>query len=89
MICTYFTYVLKSLSDNNLYIGYTESLWKRMEEHKKGHVKSIKHRRPLMLVYYEACYNQQKALMREKYLKTTYGHRYLKNRIAESNGLLL
>lgn len=86
---TYFTYVLKSLSDNNLYIGYTENLWNRMEEHKKGQVKSTKYRRPLMLIYYEACYNQQKALKREKYFKTTYGHRYLKNRITDSNGLLI
>ena len=78
---TYFTYVLKSLKDGNLYIGYTADLWRRMEEHKKGQAGSTKNRRPLMLVYYEACFNQESALKREKYLKTTYGHRYLRNRI--------
>ena len=82
---TYFTYVLKSLKDNNLYIGYSDDLWRRMREHSKGFVKSTKFRRPLILIYYEACFNQESALKREKYLKTTYGHRYLKNRIHDSN----
>jgi putative endonuclease len=36
---------------------------------------------PLELVYFEGCINQQDALNREKYLKTTYGKRYIKNRI--------
>jgi hypothetical protein len=32
------------------------------------------------LIYYEACLNEQDAFKREKYLKTTYGKRYLKLR---------
>ncbi|GAF95165.1 unnamed protein product, partial [marine sediment metagenome] len=40
-------------------------------------------RRPFQLVYYEACLGQQDALRREKYLKTAYGKRYLKNRLRE------
>ena len=79
---THYTYVLKSIKDNNLYIGYSVNLWNRMEEHAKGYVKSTKYRRPLVLVYYEACFNKEAAIKREKYLKTTYGHRYLKNRIS-------
>ena len=78
---TYYTYVLRSSADGNFYIGFTNDLWQRMEEHKKGLVKSTKYKRPLCLVYYEACFDQKSALKREKYLKTTYGHRYLKNRI--------
>lgn len=44
---------------------------------------STKNRRPLKLIYYEACHNQNDALKREKYLKTTYGKRYIKNRLKE------
>ena len=34
----------------------------------------------LSSIYYEACLNEQDAFRREKYLKTTYGKRYLKSR---------
>ena len=54
-----------------------------MEAHNKGLVKSTKNRRPLELIYYEACATQQDALHREKYLKTAYGKRYIKNRLKE------
>ena len=86
----YYVYVLRSIKDNNFYIGYTENLKRRMEEHSKGLVRSTKYRRPFILVYYEVCFNQESALKREKYLKTTGGHRYLKNRIPkESSGFAL
>lgn len=77
----YYTYVLLSLKDKNMYTGYTFDLELRLEQHNKGKVISTRYRRPLKLVYYEACLNQSSALEREKYLKTTYGKRNLKNRI--------
>jgi putative endonuclease len=80
---SYYNYVIKSMKDNHLYIGYTSNLEQRMKEHAKGLVLSTKYRRPLILVYYEVSFNLDSALHREKYLKTTYGHRYLKNRIGE------
>ena len=87
---TYYNYVLRSLKDNNLYIGFTKNLKKRMEEHENGLVQSTKYRRPLVLIYYEVSLNLDSAIHREKYLKTSYGHRYLKNRIGkESNGIPL
>ena len=63
------------------YIGYTDNLERRVSKHNKGKIKSTKYRIPFELVYYEACRNQMDALHREKYLKSTYGHRYLKNRL--------
>lgn len=77
----YFVYVLKSEIDNNLYVGYTNNLEQRIEEHNNGNVYSTKRRRPLNLIYYEACLNQQDATHREKYLKTSWGKRYLKTRL--------
>ena len=77
----YFVYVLQSRKDLNYYTGYTENLQRRLEDHEKGLVKSTKNRRPLDLVYFEGCLNQQDATQREEYLKTTYGKRYIKNRI--------
>jgi putative endonuclease len=77
----FYTYVLKSQKDKKLYVGYTEDLKVRFEEHNKGKVESTKNRRPLKLVYYEACISKKDALHREEYLKTTYGGRYMKNRL--------
>jgi putative endonuclease len=34
------------------------------------------------LVYYEACRTQTDATKREKYLKTAWGKRYIKSRLA-------
>lgn len=77
----FYVYVLMSLSDQGLYIGCTKNLKSRIERHNSGMVDSTKNRLPLKLVYYEACLNQSDAFNREKYLKTTYGRRYLKNRL--------
>lgn len=76
----YYTYVLKSKLDNKLYIGYTDDLKERIAEHERGIVPSTKYRRPVRLVYYEACLNKSKAIQREKYFKTGFGRRYLKER---------
>ena len=77
----YFTYVLLSQKDKKYYTGYTKNLKLRFEQHSKGLVVSTKNRRPLKLIYYEACLNQKDALHREKYLKTYYGKMFLKNRL--------
>jgi len=77
----YYVYVLLSLKDDQLYTGYTEDLRSRVKKHSKGLVSITKNRRPLKLVYYEASLSQKDALKREKYLKTTWGKRYLKNRL--------
>ena len=67
--------------DGYSYIGYSQDLKKRIEEHNKGYVLATKHRRPLKLVYYEACLNREDAMQRERYLKTTQGGRMLKMRL--------
>ena len=77
----YFTYVLRSDNDKNLYIGWTDNLKKRLEKHKKGLVISTKVRRPLKLIYFEGCLDKKKAILREKQLKTGFGRAYLKRRI--------
>ena len=79
----YYVYVLKSEKDGNNYVGYASDLRKRLAKHKAGEVHSTKNRLPLKLIYFEGCLNQQDATKREKYLKSTWGKRYLKNRLAD------
>lgn len=80
-----YVYVLYSILDKKFYVGCTENLKIRFEQHRKGFVASTKDKRPLELVYYLAYYeagrNFKDARKREQYLKTTYGHRYLKKRL--------
>jgi putative endonuclease len=77
----FYTYVLRSLKDNNLYIGWTIDLKNRFEKHNLGLVNSTKNRIPMELVYYEACRSKENAIKREKSLKTGFGRSYLKSRI--------
>ncbi len=77
----YYVYVLKSEKDNLFYTGYTNDLKKRLSQHNERKVKSTMNRVPFLLVYFEACLNQQDATNREKYLKTSWGKRYIKSRL--------
>ena len=77
----YYVYVLRSEVDGKNYSGYTKDLKSRLQAHQKGKVPSTKNRRPLELIYYEACLSQEDALRREKYFKTHYGKMYLKKRL--------
>lgn len=77
----YYTYVLRSKTDNHLYVGWTDDLQKRLKEHNDGHVESTKYRIPFDLIYFEACLSKEKAIKREKSLKTGFGRTYLKNRL--------
>ena len=79
----YYVYVLRSEKDARFYVGCTANLRKRLAEHNDGKVRSTCHRIPLNLVYYEASRNQIDALHREKYLKSTYGKRYIRNRLKQ------
>ena len=77
----YYVYVLQSKLDQNFYTGVTEDLRKRLEDHNYGRVSSTKNRRPLNLVYFEGCLSKKDATKRERYLKTAWGKRFIKNRI--------
>jgi len=52
-----YVYVLRSKVDGKNYVGYTKNLKLRFEQHNKGLVRSTKNRKPLKLIYYEACLN--------------------------------
>ncbi len=77
-----YSYVLLSEKDRKFYIGSTGDLRQRVREHHQGRVRSTAYRRPLRLIYYEGCLNEQDARRRERYLKSGRGGRYLKQRMA-------
>lgn len=75
----FYVYVLRSLKDEKLDIGYTPNLKKRFAEHNQGNVLSTKSRKPLNIIFYEAFLDKNDALAREKFLKTGWGRRHLKH----------
>lgn len=77
----WYTYVLQSLKDGEMYTGSTNDLRKRFKQHSDGLSRSTKGRRSLKLIYYEMCMNEQDARSRELFLKSGMGKRYLKNRL--------
>ena len=78
----YYNYVLQSKKDRKRYIGFTDDLKRRLDEHNKGLNKSTACRKPFDLIYYEACQNKKDAIKREKYLKTMWGNNYLNKRLS-------
>jgi putative endonuclease len=74
----YYVYVLFSLKDYKLYVGYTGDLKRRISEHSAGFSTATKERRPLKLIYYEAYLEELEAKRRERYLKGGNGRAQLK-----------
>ena len=77
----YYVYLLRSEKDEKFYTGSTDDLKRRIAEHEAGYVKSTVNRKPLKLIYYEACLNEADARRRERYLKSGAGKKHLRNRL--------
>jgi putative endonuclease len=76
-----YVYVLRSLKDNQFYVGFSKDVQARWEAHNRGAISSTKKRAPFELVYWEGCLSQADATRREKYLKSAWGKRYIKSRL--------
>lgn len=81
----YYTYILlctdRKRSRYRFYIGVTDNLRNRLQEHNSKSVKTTKSFDTVKLVYYEACLNKTDARKRELQLKTGFGRSYIKKRI--------
>lgn len=67
--CQHYVYMLQSMKDKSVYIGYTNNLDKRLKEHNKGLCNSTKNRTPFRIAAYEAYSSETDARTREKRLK--------------------
>ena len=81
----FYVYMIKSKKDDSIYIGYTNDLKRRFEEHNSGENKSTKFKTPFELIYYEAYKSSSDAKYREANLKKfAQGHKALKQRLKNS-----
>ena len=74
-----YVYILKSLKYPKTYTGSTTDVERRLREHNTGtNCTYTKRYRPWELVYKEKCDSLENARVREKYLKSAAGRRFLK-----------
>jgi len=71
------------MTDGKRYIGMTNDLRRRFQEHQSGKSFATAPRRPFKLIYYEACLSYSDAKHRESYFKTTGGRRSLAKRLRD------
>ena len=71
----YFVYILKSLMAKKTYVGFSENVQKRLQEHNCGKSSFTKIYKPWELVYTEVFDNKNAAINREKYFKSAAGRR--------------
>ena len=74
----YYTYVLISKKNGQLYIGLSKNVNRRLAEHNKGYVKPTKGFRPYELIATRKFENRVDARRFEKKLKQGYLREYLK-----------
>ncbi len=81
----YYVYVLVEQRTGDTYIGYSSDLKQRLEMHRKSKGALLTHNGEWQLVYYEAYFNKQDAMARERKLKYHGNARkHLFNRIKNS-----
>ncbi len=68
----YYVYILKSLKNGDLYVGFCIDLRARFKLHNDGDVKSTKPSIPWKLIYYEAYVSKLDATKREANLKKNH-----------------
>ena len=66
---SYYVYIIKSLKDSSFYIGSTNDIERRLEEHNSGLSKYTSSKLPWKLVYSEQLPDVTTARSREYFLK--------------------
>ena len=74
----YYTYVLLSTKDNQLYTGVTNNLKERFRHHKNGLVSSTKNRTPLNLFIMKFASTEKMLIVEKSILKQVWVKNILK-----------
>ena len=74
----YYVYAIKSEIKDWIYVGLSENVPRRVDQHNAGRNRSTKPYRPFTLFYTEEFETRVEARLREKYFKTSAGKRKLR-----------
>ncbi|MCC7159060.1 MAG: GIY-YIG nuclease family protein [Ignavibacteria bacterium] len=75
----YYVYCLYSISHDRLYIGQTDNIERRLKQHESGKAPSTKPYLPVRVVHIEELDSREKAVQRERELKSSNGRRFLRD----------
>ena len=81
----YFTYILISVHFHKAYVGITSDVNKRLEQHNNGYSVYTKRYMPWIVLDHEKYKNRHEARIREKYLKSAAGRRWMKKKYFNFN----
>lgn len=76
----YYVYFLKSLKNDDIYIGSCEDVSIRIRRHNQGRVKSTKGYRPWRLLGIEEYQTRAESVKKEKFYKTQIQRQIIKQR---------
>ena len=71
-------YSIKSFDRNYIYVGLTNNIERRFNEHQKGQNKTTSPYKPFLLIYQEVFLTRIEARKKEIYLKSGSGKEFLK-----------
>ncbi|MBS3742242.1 MAG: GIY-YIG nuclease family protein [Candidatus Cloacimonetes bacterium] len=74
----YYLYILKN-KKGSYYIGTTNNIIRRIQEHNNGKSKATKNRGPWNIVYTEKFRTRSQAMKREYYIKSQKSKKFIKN----------
>jgi len=78
----HYVYYLKSLENNDLYVGSTENVGNRVRLHNESKVRSTKAYTPWQLLGFEVYNSRSEAVRRERFLKSHQQKEILKRSMA-------
>ena len=68
-----FVYILQSQKDQKYYIGHTDNIERRLQEHNREKSRSVKNRAPFLVIHKEVLTTKTEAIKREKQIKKYKG----------------
>ncbi len=74
----YVVYVLQSMVKKYHYVWMTNDIERRLQEHNTWKTKSTKAYAPFALIYKEVVNDSKQAREREKFLKSWFGRKFIK-----------
>jgi len=69
----YFTYAIRSVIRNYTYVGLSNDIKRRFNQHNKGYNRTTKPYRPFVIIYTKEFKTRVEAREHEKYLKSSKG----------------
>ncbi len=77
----FYVYTISSEVKNYIYVGLTNNIERRLDEHNLGYNKTTKPYKPFKLILLEKYETRLEARSREEYLKSGIGKEFLKKLI--------